>query len=180
MAEYRSKVLDRLRSVLLFGLAGRGRAWGMDDCEARGCETRGEGEVGAGLGGEGAGRPIGICIGVRFDEGEGDARPQLAITLFTSTLGGSSSSLSPRSITVDLGRSFSTPAEEGPGPGLGGALDFWPQAAITALILTFGCPSSGCSWCRSIGPGESLGVCPTNESARELLNEAWLGTGRGL
>jgi len=176
MAEYRSKVLDRLRSALLFGLAGRGRAWGTGDCEAGGCETAGV--VGAGLGGAGAGRPIGICIGVGVDEGEGegDARPQLAITLFTSTLGGSSSSLSPRSKTADLGRSFSKPTEE----GLGGTLDICPQAAIAALILTFGGSCSGCSCCRSIGPGESLGVLSINESVRKLLNEAWLGTGRGL
>ena len=180
MAEYRSKVLDRLRSTLLFGLAGRGRAWGTDDCEAGGSETRGEDEVGAGLGGAGAGRPIGICMGVGVDEGEGDARPQLAITLFTSTLGCPSSSLSPRSITADLGRSFSIPTEEEPGPGLGGTLDFCPQAAITDLISTFGCSSSGCSFCRSVGPGDSLCVRSTDDSVRKLLKGVWLGTGRGL
>jgi len=180
MAEYRSKFLDRLRSTLLFGLTGRGRGWGPGDCEASGCETRGEGEVGAGLGGAGAGasRPICICVGV--DEDDGDARPQFAITLLTSTLGGSSSSFSPRSITANLGRSICTPAEEGPGPGLGGALDFCPQAAIAALILTFVCSSSGCSCCGSAGPGESLCVGSTNESVRKLFKGAWLGTARGL
>jgi hypothetical protein len=179
MAEYRSKFFDRLRSTLLFGLTGRGRAWGTGGSEAVGCETRGEGEVGARLGGAGAGRPICICTGIGVDEGEGGARPQLAITLFTSTLGGSSSSPSPRSITVDLGRSFSTPMEEELGPGLGGTLDFCPQAAIAALILTFGCSSSGCSCCCSVGPGESLCVGPTNESVRKLLQRSMAGNRSG-
>ena len=50
MADIRPKLLDRLRSTLLVGLTGRGRGWGTGDCEASGCETRGEGEVWAGLG----------------------------------------------------------------------------------------------------------------------------------
>lgn len=144
-----------------------------------GCETKGDGEGGAGLGGAGAGRPICICIGTGVDEAKGDARPQLAITPFTSTLGGSSSSLSPRPITADLGGSFSTP-KEGLGPGLGGTLDFCPQAAIAALILTFGCSSSDCSIGCSVGAGDPLCASSTDESVRRLLEGARLRTGWGL
>lgn len=172
MAEYRSKVLDRLRSALLFGLTGRGRAWGTVDCGI-------EGEDETGSGGAGAGRPICICSNVGVDEGDADARPQLAMTPLTSTLGGSSSPLSPRSITADLGRSLSTLMEE-LGPGLGGKLDFCPQAATAALISTFGLSSSDCSHCFSVGSGESLWVVSTNESVRRLPEGAWLRTGRGL